>query len=222
MCPSWPYKFVHALLKILLKTDLFDLQANTPVTQVSQRDLKGWITVTTERGVVRTKTVVHATNRWASHLLPSFSNLIFSGRATVAALEAPQSFIKNTGAQHWDSEVNNYHLQLPPPYNTIIIGGAKQLLVHTPASYIRNDSEDQQFPGVPEFYRTWPKSDIVGWDNEKPDELALPTDEGGCWTGVTSSSVDGFPFVGAVPESEGHFLAAGFSGHGLFSLFDCP
>ena len=27
-------------------------------------------------------------------------------------------------------------------------------------------------------------------------------------------SIDGFPFVGAVPEHEGQFLAAGFTGHG--------
>lgn len=34
-----------------------------------------------------------------------------------------------------------------------------------------------------------------------------------------SSSVDEFPFVGAVPNRDGHFLAAGFTGHGSFALF---
>lgn len=32
-----------------------------------------------------------------------------------------------------------------------------------------------------------------------------------------SSSIDAFPFVGAVPNHNGHFLAAGFTGHGLSS-----
>ena len=73
---------------------------------VLERDPAGWITVKTSRGDVRTKTVVHATNRWASHLLPQFSNLIFASKATLAAIKAPEGFIKHTGAQHWDSVVN--------------------------------------------------------------------------------------------------------------------
>jgi hypothetical protein len=124
-------------------------------------------------------------------------------------------------------------LQLPPPYNTIIIGGAKSLLVHNPRSYILNDSEDKQFEGVPEFYRTWSASDVVGWPAEDPAELGKPVDEGGCWSGgklfyiseqsrkntligrvVASSSIDDFPFVGTVPNRDGHFVAAGFGGHG--------
>jgi hypothetical protein len=33
---------------------------------------------------------------------------------------------------------------------------------------------------------------------------------------VMSSSIDEFPFIGAVPNNDGHFLAAGFTGHGKF------
>jgi glycine/D-amino acid oxidase-like deaminating enzyme len=102
----WPYKFVHALLGIVLKAGNLNLQAHTPAESVSERDDSGWITVKTARGDVRTKTVVHATNRWASHLLPEFGNLIFGNRATLASIKAPEGFIKHTGAQHWDSIVN--------------------------------------------------------------------------------------------------------------------
>ena len=73
---------------------------------VSERNAAGWITVKTARGDVQTKTVVHATNRWASHLLPEFGNLIFASKATLAAIKAPEGFVKHTGAQHWDSVVN--------------------------------------------------------------------------------------------------------------------
>ncbi|ORY67771.1 FAD dependent oxidoreductase-domain-containing protein [Pseudomassariella vexata] len=210
----WPYKFVHAMLRIVMESGNLNLQANTPATSVSKRDATGWITVQTPRGEVRTKTVMHATNRWASHLLPSFSNLIFAGRATLAAIRAPEGFIKNTGAQHWDSLVNNYNLQLPPPYNTIMVGGAKQVLVHNPRGYLNNDEEDKQFNGVPKFYMSWPASDIVGWQGGDPAELGKPVDEGGVWTGIMSSSVDAFPFVGAVPDHDCHFIAAGYTGHG--------
>lgn len=80
---------------------------------------------------------------------------------------------------------------------------------------MRSDAEDAQLPGVPHFFQTWPQSDIVGWQGEEKAVLGLPVNEGGVWTGIESSSIDDFPFVGAVPERPGHFVAAGFNGHGM-------
>jgi hypothetical protein len=55
---------------------------------------------------VRARTVIHTTNRWASHLRPEFEKLILPEKGTVAAIKAPAGFIKRTGAQHWDSSIN--------------------------------------------------------------------------------------------------------------------
>jgi glycine/D-amino acid oxidase-like deaminating enzyme len=93
-------------LRIVLEKGHLNLQAHTPVTSVSERDSDGWIVVNTDRGVVRTRAVVHTTNRWASHLLPEFEKLILPVKGTVAAIKAPAGFIKHTGSQHWDSVVN--------------------------------------------------------------------------------------------------------------------
>lgn len=49
------------MLRIVLDKGKLNLQANTPVLKVSERDQDGYITVSTSRGDVRTKTVVHAT-----------------------------------------------------------------------------------------------------------------------------------------------------------------
>ncbi|KAI4661096.1 uncharacterized protein J4E79_004906 [Alternaria viburni] len=211
----WPYKLVHALLRIVLQKGNLNLQAHTPVTDVSPRDAEGWITVKTERGTIRAKTVVHTTNRWASHLLPEFSNLILPDRGAIAAIKAPPGFIKHTGAQHWDSMVNNYHLQLPPPYNTIIIGGARQLLVHKPGDCFPNDEEHKQIDGAAAFYESWGASDVAGPPDAVPAGLSKEVNEGGCWTGMQTESADAFPFVGTVPQRPGHFIAAGFAGHGM-------
>jgi glycine/D-amino acid oxidase-like deaminating enzyme len=97
---------VHALLRIVLQKGNLNLQAHTPVTHVSARDAGGLITVRTERGTIRAKTVIHTTNRWASHLLSEFNNLILPDRGIIAAIKAPPGFIKHTGAQHWDAVVN--------------------------------------------------------------------------------------------------------------------
>lgn len=51
------------MLRILLSTGKLNLQAKTPALTVSDKDADGWITVTTPRGDVRTRAVIHATVR---------------------------------------------------------------------------------------------------------------------------------------------------------------
>jgi hypothetical protein len=95
------------------------------------------------------------------------------------------------------------------------------------------DDDDSQMDGIAEFFKSWPARDVKGWETETP-ELERDVDEGGCWTGgefwistwsikvlealtrdaVETSSADMFPFVGAVPEHDGQWIAAGFAGHG--------
>ncbi|KAF2028091.1 nucleotide-binding domain-containing protein [Setomelanomma holmii] len=206
----WPYKFVHALLRILLRAGNLSIHANTSVTNVSERNADGWINVKTARGTIRVRIVVHTTNRWAFHLLPEFDKLIIPKRATVNAIKAPPGFIKHTGAQHWNNTVN-----LPEPYNTIMLGGARPINVHTPDAVMMNDEEDRQFVGVPEFCESWHASDVKDWPGPIKAELGMPVGEGGCWTGIETSSADGFPFVGPIPGRERQFISAGFSGHGM-------
>ncbi|KAF3042582.1 hypothetical protein E8E11_002494 [Didymella keratinophila] len=128
----------------------------------------------------------------------------------------------------------NYHLRLPPPYNMIILGGARPVTVHKPETCTMNDDEDQQIEGVTNYFKSWPASDVKDWPGSSRAEFGRPDDEGGCWTGgntspplvnfknkqsniipVQTSSADGFPFVGSVPDRDGHFIAAGFAGHGM-------
>lgn len=63
------------------------------------------------------------------------------------------------------------------------------MLVHSPDKCYLNDEEDQQFDGIPEFYQSWPASDVVGWPGSNPAELWKGANEGGCWTGGKSSCV---------------------------------
>jgi hypothetical protein len=64
-----------------------------------------------------------------------------------------------------------------------MLGGARQVLVHTPEGCIMNDEEDKQVPGVPEFFKSWPGSDIVDWPEPGSAKFGKEDDEGGCWTG---------------------------------------
>ena len=117
------------------------------------------------------------------------------------------------------------------------------MLVHKPEECFNRDNDDLQFEGVPEFMRSWPESDVADWNGTRPAELARDANDGGCWTGselnssenrtpspafdtdrilVTASSVDMFPFVGPVPNREGHWMAAGFVGHGELQSIRLP
>jgi glycine/D-amino acid oxidase-like deaminating enzyme len=196
---------VHALLDILLEAGNLNLQAQTPVQQVSERDAEGWITVTTDRGSIRAKAVIHSTNAFASHLLPEFNKLIMPERCSLAAVPAPAGFIKHTGAQHWDATVNvgdyltdgrwrfsnkyeqNYHLQLPEPYNDIILGGGRQLLVHKADECFPSDEDNDLFEGMGDFFASWGARDVKDWPGSR--ELSRAVDDGGCWTGSMSKSI---------------------------------
>ncbi|KAK8043964.1 hypothetical protein PG994_012802 [Apiospora phragmitis] len=210
----WPYKFVHAILHIVLARGNLNMQAHTPVLQVAEKDEDGWIQVRTERGDVRARAVVHATNAWASHLLPEYTKLVLPEKSSLAAIKAPGGFIKHTGAQHWDATVNNYHLQLPAPHNAVILGGGRQYLVHRPLDCVLRGDDDQPIPGVDEFFRSWPSADVLSWPQS--DAQTELEGQGGCWVGSDRDNERGWiPFCWAAPQHPGQWIAAGFAGHGM-------
>ena len=84
-----------------------------------------------------------------------------------------------------------------------------------PEETTQSDDNDQQIPGTAQFTKTWPASDIASWPGPAVAELGLEENEGGCWTGVQTVCADQFPFVGPVPSRDGHYIAAGFAGHGM-------
>lgn len=73
-------------------------------------------------------------------------------------------------------------MQLPEPDNTIIVGGAKKVLVHVPDRWINSNDIGGNIRGVPEYYESWASSSVVGLE-EQPDGLARDVKEGGCWIG---------------------------------------
>lgn len=107
--------------------------------------------------------------------------------------------------------------------------------MHRPDECQFRDDDNLQIEGVPEFLRSWPESDVLGWKEAQPTTLGRDVNDGGCWTGgkfktdhqtlthsvssadywiVETNSADMFPFIGSVPNREGNWMAAGFAGHG--------
>lgn len=53
--------------------------------------------------------------------------------------------------------------------------------MHKPEATFPSDDEHEQIDGIPEFFQSWPTSDVAGWTGKA--ELAKAINEGGCWTG---------------------------------------
>lgn len=86
----WPYKFVARILEDLITSTklkgTFNLQTLTPVEKISKEGNSGHVIVKTERGIIKTKKVVLATNAYTSHLLHDFADLIVPCRGQMSAL----------------------------------------------------------------------------------------------------------------------------------------
>ncbi|KAF8966875.1 FAD dependent oxidoreductase [Flammula alnicola] len=79
-----PYRFVTGILSNLLaRYPSFKLFTRTPCTDIASTG-DAYI-VTTPRGEIRTKHVIHATNAWSSHLLPGMRRKIIPARTTMTA-----------------------------------------------------------------------------------------------------------------------------------------
>ncbi|WOO82646.1 putative oxidoreductase OrdL [Vanrija pseudolonga] len=236
----WPYKFVHGLFAKLLQTPGFELHAHTPAVEVlpCRNSNMEW-TVATARGDIRAKAVVYANNRWVEHLAPEFRGVITAARNQMAAIRLDGSRwaggkLDEQAMQFWDGLHNNYYVTFPQ-YNTLVIGGAKQVLVRPTTRpdgsagppdlslWHDNDDEDKNAPGAEAYFRSWPQRDLVGWGGPSEAKLAgtnpsADASTGGLWTGVMSHSIDSMPFVGPLDcerVAAGQYVAAGWNGHGM-------
>ncbi|KAK6384802.1 hypothetical protein LTS17_002365 [Exophiala oligosperma] len=223
-----------------------NLQTNTPVTSIEKVQGGdggvGW-TVKTSRGNVRAKHVVLATNGYTSHLVPEFEGLISPVQAQMSALLPPDGspFREHLmpvsygmmGVEGQDRVMSDYLVQnpiLPPSGEDVVaVGRGGHLMFGGGRAQARGHgvgvSDDDYVDADAEIYlRSLPERlNLV----EAGASTAAGTSKGGLldiaasWTGIIGSSADGHPWVGGVPDQDGLFVAAGYSGHGMTNAALC-
>ncbi|KAF5012697.1 hypothetical protein FDECE_1257 [Fusarium decemcellulare] len=221
----WPYRLVTGIWNDLLgRFSNLSINTNTPVESISHEG--SVYTVNTSHGTLKTKHVIHTTNAYAPHLLPSLRGSLAGALAHMSAQRPGESF----------------------PYSH---GGLSWSIVYSPGfDYVtqRPDRED----GTPGdlmigggFFRSRQQGlDQVGiWDDSQVHALPLmhvrgvmPTvfepqwGEGSklvkAWTGILGFTGDLMPFIGPVPSrsstpSSGEWVAAGFNGEGMVWAWLC-
>ncbi|EMC94022.1 hypothetical protein BAUCODRAFT_36493 [Baudoinia panamericana UAMH 10762] len=224
----WPYKFVSRLLCDLLTSPTlpsggtFNLQTLTPATALTPTPTAeggGW-TVQTPRGSIHAQRVILATNAYTSHLLPSFADLIVPCRGQMSALHPLPSLQGEkrlkTSLGFLGDGLDDYLIQRPNERGGhLMFGGGRQ--EGTKSVGVTDDSVVDA--PTEHYLRT---KLVSAFDlPEGKDDPATMFEAVNVWSGIMGSSRDERPWVGPVPDQDGVFLAAGYTGHGMPNTWLC-
>lgn len=154
----WPLKLVTELYKLARRKSRafsLDLHTNTPVTAISpiapsEADTRRWA-LSTPRGEIACSYVIHATNAYASHLLPHMHGPsgIIPTRGQVIALRAnapslqitTSSWSGNEGFEYWfPRPVNRSDHAGQQETPLVIIGGGREATGPEFEYYVTDDS----------------------------------------------------------------------------------
>ncbi|KAJ7625749.1 FAD dependent oxidoreductase [Roridomyces roridus] len=213
----WPLKFVTHLYRLAksLTPDLeLSLHTRTPVGKITpSSDSRRWA-LETPRGILRTNYIIHATNAYASHLLPQLAGPggIVATRGQVCAVRAPGlkwncSWDANQGFEYWFPRPQQ-DSDAPP---LIILGGGRE--VGPGFEYNQTDDSvvDEPVGGV--LRRFLPAVFPEQFEDGVEPEME--------WTGIMAYTKSRDPFVGPVIGETGQYISAGYSGHGMPRAFSC-
>ncbi|KIK77944.1 hypothetical protein PAXRUDRAFT_834789 [Paxillus rubicundulus Ve08.2h10] len=228
----WPLKLVTKLYQRAKehagKHFNLTLHTHTPVTSIvnaPSTDNREYV-LSTPRGSIACSRVVHATNAYASHLLPFLAGpdgiipvrgQALATRASVGTEEIKtNSWRANEGAEYWFPRPVRDADEKP----LIILGGGRHSSGPTFELCIDDDSTCNLKVG--ETLRAFLPAVFEGKFEEGND----PEME---WTGIMGYTSMGDPFVGPVDkllqagaaECKGHYIAAGYTGHGMPRAFAC-
>ncbi|QGA16122.1 hypothetical protein EYB26_003789 [Talaromyces marneffei] len=212
----WPYKMVMHLLKGVVDKGA-NLQTMTPVTHISEKPLPDgrWL-VTTERGSVKAKKVILATNAYTSHVAPQFTNHIVPVRGICSRIVVPPHkvppFLPQTYSIRYGSSMYDY--LIPRPDGSIIVGGAKPPFWSDRSHWYNNTDDSKLIEPAKSWFDGLMQRTFVGWENSEayPDKV---------WTVIMGYSSDFMPYVGEVPDKPNQIILAGFSGHGMPLILLC-
>lgn len=168
----WPYKLILGLLQRAVDAGV-NLQTGTPVVGVSEAaDGEGFYTLTTkERGSVRARKIVYATNAYTSSILPEFEGRIvpvkgICSRIVVPENRKPAPLLPHSYIMRWSP--TEYEYLIPRLDGSIIVGGARTKYYQDLGCWYDNVEDDKlittgnahrHFDGyMQKYFRGWENS----------------------------------------------------------------
>lgn len=181
----WPYKLVHHMFSKAIRRGV-NLQTETTVTQIPNKpDSEGVWSLQTNRGVIRTKKVIVATNAYTPALLPEYKERIIPYKAICCRIECPKGrapLLANTYALRfadWD-----FDYLIPRPDGSIIVGGARSRYLHDKAAWYGNTDDSTLVGQAKDYFDGYMQRHFKGWEHSGAHVSHI-------WTG--SKSILAFP-----------------------------
>ncbi|KAF8346457.1 FAD dependent oxidoreductase [Amanita rubescens] len=213
----WPLKLVTQLYTQASKSPSLNLtlHTHTPVLSINHatRPTRRW-TLNTPRGRIDCTTVLHATNGYASHLLPRLSGTMIPTRGQIIAAEVtfpPTQSISLPKEGSWANGGDEYWFPRPNSTSTsrtIILGGGRKS-AHQSEQNVIDDSVVNSSVG--QTLRAFLPRTFSGIEMKVKVMME--------WTGIMGFTTTGHPLVGQV--APGHYISVGFNGHGMPIAHGC-
>lgn len=144
-----------------------NLQTETPVTDITPEhadsDIPTW-TVNTTRGSINCKKVIHATNGYASALLPQLQGKVVPVKGMVARLvptkapELSESYMMRFSDYEYD-------YLIPRPDGSIVVGGARRDFYKDLDSWFDVSDDGSLTRGAENYFEGYMQRHFRGWED---------------------------------------------------------
>ena len=163
----WPYKFIVHLLATTVAKGL-NLQTHTPVTHVSSApDSSGYYVVTTPRGTIKSKKIVHASNGFTASILPEYSQAIVPCRGICCRIVTPDlkkaPYLNNSYTVRAGPGPCEYLISRVD--GSIIVGGAKVAMSEDKSVWYGNTDDSTLIEPAQDFFDGYMQRTFVGWED---------------------------------------------------------
>lgn len=209
----FPYKWISKVWGDLIKGGKINVQTNTTVHAIDDRDGAEFAVVKTTRGEIKARKVVHATNAWLGYLLPELTPFVSPVRANVVHFTPGEGGSSRLGTV---PEYSIWYRYGEKSYDYLISrkdGGVVAGCAGTGRQATSDDSTADHAAQV----------NLRGFFH-----LAVAEPQPGAadnidysWSGIVGFTQDGVPFVGDLPfPGRSHqFILGAYHGTGMIKAF---
>lgn len=234
---AWPYRMITDIFASLLRKhgDRLSIETSTPAKAIGRDPSSNAAfpyIITTPRGQIRTKHVLHCTEGHTAHHVPGLRGILVPRRGQISVQNPGSSFPYKGGNQSWSFYFQNgfdYATQLPRSGDIVIGGGELGGLDTMNEIYGISADDTEYIPAKSHLVGILPVA--FGEENWGPQE-AGKTQLKASWVGIMCSSLDTVPMVGRIPgeallrreegnETSAEWISAGYGGYGMVNAFLC-
>lgn len=223
---AWPYRLITGVFTDLLRRypSRLSIHAQTPVEAINNEGNESYA-ISTPKGTLRAKTVIHATNGHAGHLLPGLRGALFPVRGQMSTQNPSKTFgNKYEGKRSWSIHYDAGFDYITQSGQTgeIFHGGGLAQSIQRGLGELGNTRDDINSVQAVAHLGGALNATFGIEDGQKMADGMKAT-----WTGVMGFTADGLPLVGRLPkeatqrEGHGEWVAAGFNGYGMANAWLC-